>query len=1036
MREIIVKHYAASAFNRCTRQKLPMMKGDPLPIPTKVGARPTAINQHVPVPLHWQDKVEKDLQRDVALGVIEPIPLNTPVTWCARMIVVPKHNGEPRRTVDLQGLNRSSVRQTHPMQSPFRLASDVPANTVKSVLDVWNSFHSVPVREEDRHKLTFLTQWGRFRYRVAPQGYLASGDGYTHRFANITEGIKNKRSIVDDTLLWSDNIEENFGDVCKLLEVCHTAGLIFNSDKFQFGQETVEFAGLEVTMDGVRPSRKFLEAIRAFPSPKTLSEARSFFGMVNQVNYAFAMSTHMAAFRHLLRPDTWEAFEWNNALKVEFEAAKEKIVEAVETGVKHFELSRPTCLATDWSKQGLGFFLRQKWCDCETIVPDCCPRGWKLVLAGGRFTKPAESRYSPVEGECLAVSDALFKARHFVLGCPNLIVAVDHKPLLGLLNDKSLSDIDNPRLLMLKEKTLWFSFDVIHVPGKINCGPDYMSRQGQYDAKSKREAKKEARINFIRGLAMDLEDDEGDSMEPGMIASVAAAISHDDGLKAVTFNRVRKAVEADAQMQQLVTTIQDCPAGENFPLSLAPFNRYREALSVLDGVPMYGRRVIVPAALRSEVLQCLHSGHQGTSRMNERALQAVFWPGITTEIEKLRQGCDRCDTHAPSQAALPPLPLASPDYPFQMLVADYCDIKGKSWLVVADRFTGWVSVFYYPREALATDLITKMKEIFTTMGVAEHFSSDEGSQFKSGQFKKFLSDWGVEEHRVSSAYFPHSNLRAETAVKTAKRLIRDNTASDGTPYWDKVCRALLNHRNTPDAEWKLSPAQLLFGRPVRDFLPIKLNQYDPQECWITDRESREQAMRHRVYLGREKWTAKTRDMPGLKVGQHVSIQNQHGTGKIAKRWDRTGVVVEDLGFNKYRVRIDGSGRTTDRNRQFLRLFKPATFTYSPSPTQTNTSYDKLPTVDDNAPIARPFAPVTDNPVTGNPQIPSPVPGPQLPSFDDSQAQAHQPDHAAPEVQAPSVGDVCVPVADSPVRRSARVRKPNQFYRPDVYDLTN
>ena len=109
LRELLIKHYAASAFNRCTRQKLPMMKGDPLPIPTKVGAKPTVINNHVPVPRHWEDQVERDLKRDVALGVIERVPLNTPVTWCARMIVVPKQSGEPMRTVDLQGLNRSSV---------------------------------------------------------------------------------------------------------------------------------------------------------------------------------------------------------------------------------------------------------------------------------------------------------------------------------------------------------------------------------------------------------------------------------------------------------------------------------------------------------------------------------------------------------------------------------------------------------------------------------------------------------------------------------------------------------------------------------------------------------------------------------------------------------------------------------------------------------------------------------------------------------------------------------------------------------------
>ena len=135
----------------------------------------------------------------------------------------------------------------------------------------------------------------------------------------------------------------------------------------------------------------------------------------------------------------------------------------------------------------------QKYCECKEMVPSCCKGGWHLVLAGGRFTKPAESRYSPVEGECLTVSDALFKARQFVLGFPDLIIAVDHKPLLGLLNDKSVADIANPRLLMLKEKTLWFSFSVIHVPRKVHCGPDYLSRQGQYDTSNQ---KKEARAQL------------------------------------------------------------------------------------------------------------------------------------------------------------------------------------------------------------------------------------------------------------------------------------------------------------------------------------------------------------------------------------------------------------------------------------------------------------------------------------------------------------------------------------------------------------
>ena len=117
---------------------------------------------------------------------------------------------------------------------------------------------------------------------------------------------------------------------------------------------------------------------------------------------------------------------------------------------------------------------------------------------------------------------------------------------------------------------------------------------------------------------------------------------------------------------------------------------------------------------------------------------------------------------------MPPLPLASPEYPMQMIVGDYFDAKGKTWLVLADRFTGWLSLFYYPKEASATDLVKTMKDYFSIFGIADHFSSDSGPQFRSSQFKQFLTSWGVTKHRVCSSYHPHSNLRAETAVKSGK----------------------------------------------------------------------------------------------------------------------------------------------------------------------------------------------------------------------------------------------------------------------------
>ena len=82
------------------------------------------------------------------------------------------------------------------------------------------------------------------------------------------------------------------------------------------------------------------------------------------------------------------------------------------------------------------------------------------MFAGSRFTKDAESRYSATEGEALAVSWSLNHARMFTLGCTNLLVTTDHKPLLGILQDRNLASITNRRIQRFKEKTLQFEFKV------------------------------------------------------------------------------------------------------------------------------------------------------------------------------------------------------------------------------------------------------------------------------------------------------------------------------------------------------------------------------------------------------------------------------------------------------------------------------------------------------------------------------------------------------------------------------------------------
>jgi hypothetical protein len=56
-------------------------------------------------------------------------------------------------------------------------------------------------------------------------------------------------------------------------------------------------------------------------------------------------------------------------------------------------------------------------------------------------------------------------------------------------------------------------------------------------------------------------------------------------------------------------------------------------------------------------------------------------------------------------------------------------------------------------------------------------------------------------------------------VKVGKKLLRDNTGHGGSIDTDKFMRAVLQYRNTPMQDCRRSPAQMVFGRQMRDSIP-------------------------------------------------------------------------------------------------------------------------------------------------------------------------------------------------------------------------
>ena len=973
MRQWILDRYESSTFNKCPHQQLPLMEVPPIRILIDPEAKPVCYNTPATIPIHWMEDVKKKLEEDVKLGVLERVPMGEKPLWCFRMVLARKPDGSPRRTVDLSPLNKYCYREPHHVQSPFQQARSIPSNTFRTVMDAWNGYHSVPIAEADRHLTTFITPFGRFRYKTAPQGFKASGDGYTRRYDEIIADVERKTKATDDAVIWDskDQLGEHWWRVIDFLDLVGKNGIIINPEKLQFCQEEVNFAGFKISSHRVEPLPKFIAAIQNFPKPKNITDARSWFGLVNQCSHYGQLTTMMLPFKHLLSPNT--PFVWSDELDDAFEQSKAAIIEAIKHGVEIFNTAKPTLLRTDFSTTGIGFYLGQKHCPCTEIKVGCCKSGWRITLAGSRFLRPSESRFAPIEGEALGLVWGLEQTKYFTLGCDTLLCAVDHKPLVKVFGDRTLDEITNTRLFRLKQRALPWKFTVQYVPGKFNPFADATSRYPATETDSDKhdEPTITEALAAIRLVENDIDDydDYDDLME---IASAKADLK---GANTVSWSRVQSASSTDPQLQSVANYIRF-----GFPESrdqieeeVQDYWHYRNDLSITDGVVLFRGRTCIPRALREETLAALHAAHQGVSSMSQRAQDSIFWPGLSADIQRKREACFSCNREAPSQPKMPPIEPMIPNVPFECLAADYFHYAGKYYLVIADRLSGWTEI----KEIKASDftngsagLCAALRSLFCIFGVPSEISTDGAPEFSSHETKMFLRKWGIK-HRMSSAYFAASNGRAELAVKATKRLLMENTGADGSLNTDKMVRALLMKRNTPDPDCKLSPAEVVFGRKLRDTLPYKGLQQGPMifknkdiaQKWRETWDLKEQALKHRYLKNLERLDCSAKLLQPLSVGDRVYIQNQ--AGRYATKWDKTGQIVETHQNDQYVVKVDGSGRLTLRNRKFLKL---ATHHRLHGEPQVNPS----PVVDQSPTKSSPD--VTKSPTLLQPALPPTEPG--------------------------------------------------------------
>ena len=367
---------------------------------------------------------------------------------------------------------------------------------------------------------------------------------------------------------------------------------------------------------------------------------------------------------------------------------------------------------------------------------------------------------------------------------------------------------------------------------------------------------------------------------------------------------IRLHTKQDPELQLLKSVIlngwpdkhQQCPP------ELQEYWNYRDELSVIDDIIIKGQRIIIPKALRSNMLEILHSGHFGIDKVTNRARLTMFWPGITSDISKVVQQCEICLEHRCSNPKEPLVSHEVPEYPWQNCATDVFTLDGEDYLLIVDYYS-----HYFEVEKLSNtktiSVIKKMKCWFSRHGIPMKLVSDNASYYTSAEFQTFTQEWDIS-HVTISPYMSNSLGMAEKYVGIVKRILKKSKQAGTDPLI-----AILEYRATP-LNIGFSPSQLLMGRNIRSFLPMNTKKLCPK---AEPPKNVRSALASNQSKQKSNYDKTATPLKPLNIGE--TIRFKQGTWKPC-------VVLDQLNPRSYKIRTPEGSEYVRNRRHLLKTNEP------------------------------------------------------------------------------------------------------------------
>ncbi|GBG93019.1 hypothetical protein CBR_g58181 [Chara braunii] len=381
----------------------------------------------------------------------------------APALFVPKKEGELRMCIDYRGLNAITVKNAEPLPRIDDLLDRVQGCKYFTKIDLKSGYHQIEVHPDDRYKTAFRTRYGHYEFIVMPFGLTNAPATFQRCMNDLFRPWLDKFVVVyvDDILVFSKTLQEHQGHLRQVLEKLRDSNFKINAKKCEWAKSQILYLGHVLVGDGIKPKDSKIVAIRDWPTPRTLTELRSFLGLANYYRkFVRNFSTITAPLPRLLKKEA--IWQWDRDCTSALKKLKRAFIEYPV--LKVADPSLPFVITTDASQYGIGAMLQQD--DCNGYRPV------EFMSARMPSEKVATSTY---ERELYALRKVLEHWKHYLLG-RHFKVYLDHETLRWLMTQAKMT----PKLTRWAAEIDQYDFELKPVKGKYNVVADALSRRSDY----------------------------------------------------------------------------------------------------------------------------------------------------------------------------------------------------------------------------------------------------------------------------------------------------------------------------------------------------------------------------------------------------------------------------------------------------------------------------------------------------------------------------------------------------------------------------